>query len=140
MDVKRLDEVITKIANMDSEQFEELSEGMQLIMERGLAKEEDDRAFVDIGLERITIFLAGGHRALLVKPNKAIGEMWLLNIYGSGSINIKSTTPEFKIMDIGAGSAMRFFVKAESMEYWVDLIDEQQAKDLAEFLSVGIED
>lgn len=68
-----------------------------------------------------------------------MGEMWLLNMYGSGSINIKSTTPEFSLVNIGLGSAYRFFVKAGEIEYWVDLVDEQQAMELAEFIGVAVE-
>ncbi|WP_409933544.1 hypothetical protein [Vibrio jasicida] len=64
--------------------------------------------------------------------------MWMLNLRSCGSLNWEADAPpEFTITNI-AGECFRFSAKGSGLNYWVDLIDQHQAEDLAVFLGVKI--
>lgn len=63
--------------------------------------------------------------------------MWILNLRSCGSLNWEADDqPEFTITDI-AGECFRFSAKGSGLNYWVDLIDEQQAEDLSTKIKKG---
>ncbi len=134
---EKLDKAINAIAGMSEEDFERA----QLLHSRKMAKVRDKEALdSEMGIERITVFLRQGGSILLIKPNKWTDpNVWTFNLFEAGALVIRDEQkPEFKIEAIPVGGLYRFHVRWEESTYWVDLIDEQQAKDLADFLSVSV--
>lgn len=123
---EQIKKTIDAISNMSDDEFARVQ-----------AKVDDQKAYDEVGLVRITLFLRGGKDVLLVQPSGAM-PMWMLNLRSFGSLNWEADAPPvFTITDI-AGEFFRFSAKGSGLSYWVDLIDEQQAQDLATFLGIGI--
>ncbi|MDC5753567.1 hypothetical protein [Vibrio europaeus] len=132
-----LDRAIKAIAEMPESEFERI----QVLHERKMAKKRDKEALEsEMGIERITVFLRQGGSILLIKPNKWTDpNVWTFNLYEAGTICIRTDQePEFKVGAMPMDGLYRLHVGWGESVYWVDLIDEQQAKDLAEFLGVEI--
>ncbi|MEN2271663.1 hypothetical protein AAGF18_18750 [Vibrio diabolicus] len=83
-------------------------------------------------------FFAGGHKALLVKPNPLTGT-WLLNLYGAGTVTApQDVNVEFEVTDHFT-ELFRFSMTFNGFIYWHDLADEQMAQELATFLNVPLQ-
>ncbi|MGD8116882.1 hypothetical protein [Vibrio sp. TRT 29B02] len=127
-DPNRLDKTIKALGEMSDTEFA-----------RASAKVQDKKAFDDVGLERITLFLKGQdcQSILLIKPN-AVMPIWTLNLGQAGCISLEEDAePTFTICDI-ASECYRLTMTYNGTNYWLDLIDEKQAQDLAGFLGIGI--
>ncbi|WP_070964867.1 hypothetical protein [Vibrio sonorensis] len=139
---EKIDKALKAISGMSEEEFEIA----QAKVWRETDKKRDQEALEsDMQIERITIYLKGDNKALLVKPNKWLDpETWSFNCFESGAISFSSKhNPKFSIDSIPAatpeGDLYRLRILWEGFSYWVDLIDEEQAKDLSKFLDIPIE-
>ncbi|MDK9739337.1 hypothetical protein KI655_18745 [Vibrio sp. D404a] len=126
-DPKRLDKIIDKISNMDEDDFDRVQ-----------AKIDDKNALEESNIHRITLFFKNDRTGLLVKPIPGMMG-WMLNLHEYGSLNFQPNSElKFEISDIASGEFFRFSIKSGGLNYWNDLVDEQQAQDLAKFLGIGI--
>lgn len=133
MDKNRINKILDKAINLSSDSLKEY----ELHYERKLAKDEDENAFIEAGIARLTLFCVGGGRGLLVKPNNLI-PTHSINLFSGGVLNIDPIDDDtFKVSSI-SGEVFRFHISGLGFSYWVDLIDEKQAQDLAKFLDITI--
>lgn len=132
-----LDNVFDKLTSMTPDRLEKVMDKFNLAQERQRATQEDREA-KESGIERITLFFAGGHKALLVKPNPLTGT-WLLNLYGAGTVTApQDVNVEFEVTDHFT-ELFRFSMTFNGFTYWHDLVDEQMAQELAAFLNVPLQ-
>ncbi len=138
MDNDKLNKLLDTVTpDMIDKTIETLGKMSDIDYARVAAKVDDQKAYDEVGLVRITLFLKGGNDVLLVQPSGSM-PMWILNLRSCGSLNWEADDqPEFTITDI-AGECFRFSAKGSGLNYWVDLIDEQQAEDLSTFLGIKI--
>ena len=137
MNENKLNELIDSVTpEMIDKTVNALDKIIDIDYARVAAKVDDQKAYDEVGLLRITLFLKGGDDVLLVQPSGSM-PMWILNLRSCGSLNWEADDqPEFTITDI-AGECFRFSAKGSGLNYWVDLIDEQQAEDLSTKIKKG---
>lgn len=118
-----LDKAIEKLGGMSDLDFARVQ-----------SKIDDKTALDEAGVERITIYTKN-EPILLVRPIKGMFTGWQLNLFGAGCITVEK--PNFVISDI-AGETFRLRIATADFSYWVDMVDEKQAQDVATFLKIGI--